>query len=99
MSQYRSPEGLEVLQRECYDDPIGVSGRKCMQSYGDCDTKVKSKSLSQSTDDIEILRETCYERSVKKKSRAHHHFHFFVSTHLLILNNLSVADQSRERTP
>lgn len=64
MSQYRLPEGLEILQRKCHRDPIGVSGRECMQPYCDCDTKVKSKSLSQFSN-IEIPRETCYQRSVK----------------------------------
>lgn len=65
MSQYRLPEGLEILQRKCHHDPIGVSGRERMQSHDDCDTKVKSKSLSQFSDNIEIPRETCHQRSVK----------------------------------
>lgn len=65
MSQYRLPERLEILQRKCHRDPIGVSGRKHMQSHSDCDTKVKSKSLSQFSNNIEILRETCHQRSVK----------------------------------
>lgn len=65
MSQYRLPEEFKILQRECHRDPISISGRERMQPYGDCDTKVKSKSLSQLTDNIEIPRETCHQQSVK----------------------------------